>query len=51
VNNNLIGQMDEEIQKMYMVHKEILATFAKAEPTGPNTVYFSKKSKPKFKIQ
>lgn len=46
-NNNIIGQMDEEIQKdVYgaVTTKEIWQLFAKAEPTGPNTVYFSKKS-------
>ncbi|MBX9886526.1 MAG: hypothetical protein K2Y30_01165 [Flavobacteriaceae bacterium] len=46
-NNNLIGQMDEEIQKdIYgaVTTKEVWQLFAKAESTGPNTVYFSKKS-------
>lgn len=46
-DNNIIGKMDEEIQKdLYgtLTTKEVWQLFAKAEINVPNTVYFSKKS-------
>lgn len=46
-DNNIIGKMDEEIQKdVYgtVITKEVWQLFAKAEVDVPNTVYFSKKS-------
>jgi hypothetical protein len=46
-DNNIIGKMDEEIQKdLYgtLTTKEVWQLFAKAEINVPNTVYFSKAS-------
>jgi hypothetical protein len=46
-DNNIIGKMDEEIQKdVYgtLTTKEVWQLFAKAEINVPNTVYFSKNS-------
>lgn len=46
-DNNIIGKMDEEIQKdLYgtLTTKEVWQLFAKAELNVPNTVYFSKAS-------